>query len=233
MISIITVTWNSYDFLEILIESLEIYSHLPYELIVVDNSVNKQEIDKPHVHVFPQVNNIGHGRGLNHGVYQNHFLFPKNPFVMFLDVDCHIISHKWELPFLEMMKDFNVIGGRGVPAKPIRPACMFMKKEMAEKYDFCDTLNYKGHRVTPDGYDVAIKAYYKMMADGHDIGFLEAKPNRYGTLNGEEWCIDDKPLVYHHWHGSHLKERQELDFPDDDLIADKEKLFEQIPWKFI
>lgn len=130
-----------------------------------------------------------------------------------------------------MMKKFNVIGGRGPLEKPIRPACMFMKKEIAEAYDFRDTRNYKGCRFTPDGHDVAIHAYYKMMAAGNDIGFLEAKGNRYGTLNGEEWCINDVPLIYHHWHGSHLKERQELDFPDDDLMSDKDKLFAGISWR--
>jgi|APSaa5957512535_1039671.scaffolds.fasta_scaffold56939_2 glycosyltransferase involved in cell wall biosynthesis len=234
MISIITVNWNSYDFLNILIESLEIFSTVPYELIVVDNSIVKEPIiERENVHVFPMVNNIGHGRGLNNGIYQNSKLFPKQPFIMFLDVDCHILCHKWEIPFIGMMKKFPVIGGRGVLQKPIRPACMFMKREVAESYDFRDTTNYQGHRVTPTGYDVAILAYKKMMADGHDIGFLEAKENRYDTLNGEEWCINDIPLVYHHWHGSHLKEREEMDFPDDDLMADKEKLFQQIPWRII
>ena len=232
MISIITVNYNSYDFLHLLIESLEIFSTLPYELIVVDNSIEKQTIEREHVHVFPMTNNIGHGRGLNNGIYQNSKLFPKQPFIMFLDVDCHILCHRWEASFIGMMKKFNIIGGRGMPEKPIRPACMFMKREIAEAYDFRDTISYQGHRVTPTGYDVAILAYYKIMADGNDIGFLEAEGNRYGTLNGEEFVSENGvPLVYHHWHGAHLKERQELDFPDDDLMLDKDKLFANISWR--
>jgi hypothetical protein len=127
------------------------------------------------------------------------------------------------------MEEYDLIGGRGVPAKPIRPACMFMKKHL-ERYDWRDTADYKGHRITPEGYDVAILAYHQICADQHRVGFLEARQNRYGTLNGEEWCIDGVPLVYHHWHGSHLKERS-VDFPGRDLFADKTKLFAQIPWR--
>lgn len=231
MITIVTVAWNSYDFLTLLIESLEIFSSFPYELIVIDNSLEFQAVKAPHVHQFKMPNNIGHGRGLNHGVAKAHELFPRHPFIMFLDCDTHFISHKWEVPFLELMKKYDVVGGRGVPQKPIRPACMFMHRQFA-RYDWADTTGYKGHRVTPEGFDVAIKAYYQMLADRRQIGFLESGPNRYGTMNGEEWCIDGVPLVYHHWSGTHLKERQ-VDYPNVDLFEDKAKLFARIPWRLL
>lgn len=231
MISIITVSYNSYDFLDLLIESLARYSHLPYELIVIDNSDNHKVVSVPHVHQFNMPKNIGHGRGLNHGVAKAYQLFPSFPFLAFFDVDCHILTHRWEVPFLKRMDKFSLVGAKGVPAKPIRPACIFMKKSIG-KYDWCDTLNYQGHRVTPSGFDVGIKAYYQIMADGHNVEFMGSKPNRYGTLNGEEWTLDDVPVVYHHWHGSHLKERK-VDFPNDDLEADKLKLFSKISWRII
>ena len=224
MISIITVSWNSYDFLYLLIESLALYSRLPYELIVIDNSTNKQSIRKVHVKQFHMSENIGHGPGLNQGVKMASF-----PFVMLLDVDTHILGHNWEDPFIKKMEEFDVIGGRGVSVKPIRPACMFMKKEFAH-YDWRSTDGYKGHRITPEGTDVAIRAYYQMIEDGVKIGFLEHGPNRYGTHTGEEWMIDNKPLVYHHWSGTWLAKRQE-DFPDVDLFKEKQKLFSSIPWR--
>lgn len=223
MISIITANWNSYDFLDLMIESLEIYSKLPYELIVIDNSTNKQQISRDNVfqHLMPE--NVGHGEGLNRGVK-----LAKFDFIMFLDVDAHILCHDWEEPFLGMMNQFDVIGGRGVPVKPIRPACMFMKKEFSG-YDWRPSDGYKGHRVTPKGTDVAIRAFYQMQTEGVRIGFLESIQNRYKTHTGEEWCIDGKPLIYHHWHGSHLTERQ-VDFTID-LQSEKEKLFKSIIWR--
>jgi hypothetical protein len=96
-------------------------------------------------------------------------------------------------------------------------------------YDFRDTPGYSGHRVTPDGYDVAIKAYYNMLQDGVRIKMINSIKNKFGTLNGEEWCIDGEPLIYHHWHGAHLTERQ-VDFKED-LKHDKDHLFCQIPWR--
>lgn len=230
MISIICVTWNSYDFLHLLIESLERFTTIPYSLIVIDNSENRLRIPNDNVYQFFMPNNIGHGRGLNHGVAKAFDMFPSNPYIMFLDVDCHVLGFGWEFAFANEMKTYDIIGGRGVPSKPIRPACMFMKREIA-RYDWADTTGYRGNRVTPEGFDVAIKAYYRIMADGHEIGFLESgESNRYGTANGEEWCINGDPLVYHHWHGSHIPARQ-ADFPDVDLTEDKLSLFSKIPWR--
>jgi glycosyltransferase involved in cell wall biosynthesis len=225
MISIISVNWNSYDFLELLIESLERYSSLSYELIVIDNSVKKQQIIRDSVFQYMMPENIGHGQGLNEGVKLTKF-----PFVMFLDVDTHILCHNWEEPFLKMMEEFDVVGGRGVPAKPIRPACMFMKREFSF-YDWRASEGYKGERGEIQGFDVAIQAYHQMLKDGVRIKLLEHIPSRYETIVGEEFCIDGVPICYHHWHGSHIKERQ-IDFPNCDLTENKELLFSQIPWRF-
>jgi len=229
MISVITVNWNAYEWLNLMLESLELFSSLPYKVVVVDNSIHK--IDVPNILQHKTDKNIGHGAGLNLGVKIEKEKIG-NPFVMFLDIDCHIITHNWEEPFILLMDKFDVLGGRGVPEKPIRPACMFMKPQIAQKYDWRDTPGYKGVRVTPEGFDVAIQAFHQMNKDNVSIRLLEAKENRYGTLNGEEFMIDNNPLIYHHWHGSHLVERQ-IDFPTDDLIQDKKLLFSKIPWRVV
>jgi glycosyltransferase involved in cell wall biosynthesis len=231
MISIITATWNSYDWLHLLINSLELYSSENYDLIIVDNSEVKQKIDASRVHVLPQNTNIGHGAGLNEGCKLA--LSLSNPFVMFLDVDCHFLCHGWEKAFIELMKINDVVGGVGVEAKPIRPACMFMKKRFAG-YDWRSTPGYQGERGGVKGYDVAISAYYQMLKDGVDVGLLPHQPDRYKTLRGEEFCIDGVAYVHHFWHGSslHLPCRQ-ADFPGIDLVADKKKLFSQIPWNMV
>lgn len=229
MISVITVNWNSYEWLDLLISSLEIFSSEKYDLVVTDNSVSKLTVERAHVHIIPQAINIGHGRGLNVAVeYANHL---PHPYMMFLDVDCHFIRPGWEEAFCSLMKEYDVVAGNGVPQKPIRPACMFMKKEFSG-YDWSPTPGYRGHRITPDGFDTAIKAYYGMINDGVRIGLLSSLPGHYGTLNGEEWCVDGVPYLYHHWHGTHLIERS-VDFPGKDLLADKALLFSRIPWRQI
>jgi hypothetical protein len=231
MIGIVTVNYNSYDFLWLLMESLDRYSTLEYKLIVIDNSdpQSRLKFDYPNTHQFVLPENVGHGKGLNLGVAKADEICKRYPYMMFLDVDCHILNYGWEKLFIEQMKKFDLFGGKGVASKPIRPACMFMKRELS-KYDWEPSEGFKGNRVTPGGYDVGIKAYYKIMADGLNIGFLQSSENRYGTLNGEEWNIEGTPVVYHHWHGSHLEARQE-DFPDVNLLEDKAKLFQKIPWR--
>jgi len=214
-----------------MIESLQRYSSVQSSLIVVDNSDQRLRVNELNVYQFLMKNNVGHGEGLNFGIKKSIEMFPKNKFVMFLDVDCHILKNNWEEQFIKQMETFDVIGGKGPPSKPIRPACMFMKKSIAESYDWSPTDGYKGNRITPGGYDVAIKAYYKIMLDNLKIGFLEKnKNNRYQTHNGEEWCVNNIPFIYHHWHGSSLHIRQE-EFPDVDLQQDKNKLFTNIPWR--
>lgn len=223
--------------MELLCESLERFSSEKCELIFIENTEDDyrdtdmwrrianrfsqiHELHGVHIH-----RNIGHGAGLNLGTYLS-----QSPYTMFLDVDCHILQRGWEEAFISKMNEFDVVAGRGVPQKPIRPACMFMKTDVAKKYDWRDTPNYKGHRITPEGFDVAIKAYKSMVDDGVKISLIDSHPSRYNTISGEEWCIDDIPYVYHHWHGAHLQERQ-IDFPDQDLQENKASLFRQIPWR--
>ena len=225
MISIICVNWNSYDFLQVMMESLNWFSQFPHELIVIDNSIEKKIVKG--AKWFPQKSNIGHGAGLNEGVKQSN---PQFPYVMFLDVDVHFLKHGWENDFLTNLSKNDVVGAQGVPEKPIRPACMFMKRGIATKYDWKPTPGYKGHRVTPKGFDVAIEAYHQMTNDGVQIKFMESYPNRYGTLTGEEWGLGC-PLVYHHWHGSHTKERQ-VDF-ENDLEKEKQKLLSSVSWRLL
>src|SRR5690348_10055891 len=126
MVSLITVNWNSYDFLQLLIESVQQFTHIPYELIIIDNSRNPITVEGPHIYQFVIGENIGHGGGLNLGLQK-----ASNEHIIFLDCDTHFLKHNWEDGFLESKCD--VVVAKGVPEKPIRPACLFMKKTLAEK----------------------------------------------------------------------------------------------------
>lgn len=230
MISIVTVNWNSYDFLDLLIESIEFYTNVDWDLIVIDNSIQKKRIMRYHVHQIITEENIGHGAGLNLGADKAVRLFPFNRYVLFLDVDTHFLCHNWESEFLSLIKECDVIVAPGVPAKPIRPACLFTDTKTALSYNWEASPGYKGHRVTPEGTDVAVAAYHQMTKDGVRLKLMDVHPNHYGTHTGEEWGLNGRALVYHHWHGSHLDERQ-IDFPNVNLQEEKSKLFSKIIWR--
>lgn len=225
MLSIVTVNWNSYDWLDLLIESIRIYTTCSYEIVVVDNS--ETPIPVPNVCHIQNHKNIGHGAGLNLGVQHTNM-----PYVMFLDVDCHVLCHGWEQPFLKLMQEFDVIGGKGVPAKPIRPACLCLKQSLAKEYDWQATKGYCGERGGVPGFDVAIKAYHQMLEENRSVKLLEPHKSHYKTVKGEEYEIDGKRLVYHNWSSTYLKIRQH-DFPNNDLFEDKKMLFSKIPWRTI
>lgn len=226
-IAILTVNWRDYDFFELMYESLERFTEMDWEIICVDNNPEPKELVKPRLTHHKTGSNLGHGKGLNVGAQ-----LVTAPYVLVLDVDCHLLRSGWEAAFLGLMEDYDIVGGRGVPQKPLRPACMFMKNYVVKKYDWRDTPGYKGHRVTPEGFDVAIQAYYQILEDKTPFAFIEAAKNSYGTLNGEDWCVGGVPYVYHHWHGTHLKERK-VDFPKADLEADKQMMFSKIPWRML
>ena len=229
MINIVTANFNTYDFLGLLIESLYLFTQVPYEIIVVDNSSQRIQLQDPKVHQIFMPNNVGHGKGLNIGCQKAQELFPTNPYILIVDSDTHILGNNWDILLIEKMKEFDFIAGKGPPSKPIRPACMFMKQRVGISYDWCETEGYQGNRQTAGGYDVACKAYYKMMLDGLRMSFLESQKSKYKTINGEDWYLDNKALFYHHWSSSWLEERQK-DFPDVDLTKDKEKLFSSVYW---
>jgi hypothetical protein len=224
MISIITVNWNTYDFLWLLIESLERYSTFPYELIVIDNSEKKLRVNENHVYQFLMKTDIGYGKGLNYGVSKSYEMFPNNKFLMFLDVSCHILKSQWEIQFIKSMEKYDFLGVKGTSLNPIKSKCMFMKKNLG-KYDWCATeVKSKNSKI----YDVGIKAYYKIMADGYNIGFMSTCNNRYKTNNGEEFVLNETPLIYHHYCEHDLNEKKEC-FPENE--KDKKSLFEKIPWR--
>tara|TARA_Y100000034_G_scaffold42710_2_gene52286 strand:- start:9012 stop:9689 length:678 start_codon:yes stop_codon:yes gene_type:complete len=210
------------------VDSVDKFSYAPHDIFIFNNNpdavrcVNKSPRWRE-MSCFGK--NMGHGFGLNVGVHE-----AKGEYILVLDIDCHLLIEGWEKMFLfkarHFHRDADVVAAPGPPEKPLRPACMFLKREIARQYDYSPTPNYRGHRVTPDGYDVAIKAYHKMVADGLTFEWMESFPNRYGTATGEEWGLDGKPIVYHHWHGTHTNEPDRMkDFPDTDLEAEKEKLF--------
>jgi hypothetical protein len=211
MITIVTVNFHSDDFLALLRESIDRFSVTSPKLLVIDNTLE----------------NKGHGEALNLGAAQ-----VTTDYTMFVDVDTHFTLNAWDDVLLDAIEGYEAIFGRGVPVKPVRPACMFMRTSVAKLYDWSASPNYRGHRVTPDGFDVGVKAYKNIVNDGRRHTFFETIPNRYGTANGEEFCWHGVPFIYHHWHGTHLAARQ-ADFPSVDLLADKQKLFDSIPWRYL
>lgn len=233
MISIVTVTFNSNDFANLLLESLDRFHSETVEVVIVNNGKGRFVISPVPNWYFEKEKGIilnchenqspdkTHGSGLNYGLTE-----VKGEEVLILDVDCHFLAIGWEKSFRNHLEGSHCVTVEGSPEKPMRPACCFMRTTDARQHDWRATPGYRGHRLTPDGFDVGIVAYHEMRAAGRDIRFLDTiKPSRYGTRTGEEYGA----YIYHHWHGTHLVERQ-YDYAYD-LLKEKAFLFEQVPWR--
>lgn len=228
MISIVAVNFQAYEFADLLLESIERTKSENLEIILPDNSFqpNYQVKTRHPIQTFsnPTADKT-HGAGLNLGVNKC-----TGDYTLILDVDCHFLRPGWEGYFLNAIRDAHCVTVQGTPEKPIRPACCFLRTEDAKRYDWRATPGYKGHRVTPEGFDVGIIAYRQMVANGLEVRFMETtRANRYATKTGEEYGLSGEWLLYHHWHGTHLPARQ-IDYPHD-LIEDKDRLFNNLPWK--
>lgn len=237
MISILSVNYNSYDWATLLIESAKRFSKLNNKIVIVENTrSNIQNI--PYSKTIFNPGETTHGEGINLGL--KHI---DTEYVLILDIDCHFIAYGWELILINTLKgetsqsqinSFFCVSVPGPAEKPLRPACVFMRAEDALHYDWRATPGYKGHRITPTGFDVGIQAYRQMVKQNKSIYWMtpsQCGKNRYGTITGEEYSINSLPMIYHHWHGTHLKERNKVDYKDIDLLKEKELLFKMISWR--
>lgn len=234
MISIVSVNYHSCDWAELLCESCRRFSSEPHEIVIIDNTP-QTTTTIPWARViknsFPM--DTTHGNGLNQGVAA-----AAGEYVLILDIDCHFLAAGWEDRFRRVLhqpyEPPYCISVAGSDVKPLRPACVFMKTEDARKYDWRATPGYQGHRITPDGFDVGIQAYHQMVKEGRQFYWMEKCEqglSRYDTLTGEEYGFGSLPLIYHHWHGTHIQERNKVDYVEHDLASEKAKLFSRIPWR--
>lgn len=215
MITVLAVNYDSSEFARILVETVRGQS----PVVIVDNSCRSQHIARAKV-VDNTRGERTHGEGLNVGLKH-----VETDFVLILDIDCHLLTSNWKDPFLRIMEVSDCVTVQGPPQKPIRPACVFMRTKDAAELDWRATPGYRGHRITPEGFDVGILAYRSMVSKGFKIAYMDVvKPSRYGTINGEEYGLGGTSLCYHHWHGAHTEART-YDYPGIDLVADKQSLF--------
>ena len=101
-LSIITINYNSADFILKLWNSLEKFVDNSFELIIVDNNSSVQNLEKldkisqeKNVHLIKLQNNIGFGAGNNEGVK-----FAQGKFIAIVNPDIELINN----PFPNLLK---------------------------------------------------------------------------------------------------------------------------------
>jgi glycosyltransferase involved in cell wall biosynthesis len=221
VISIVTVSFNCRDWIELLVKSVRKFTAVPHELLVVDNgSLDESGLwlaAQPDVRLFPLTHNIGHGSGLDYGIAR-----AKYKYALVLDADAHLQREGWEADFLSLYESnpqTRLIaaggGSREIDAnKPIHACFQFFEREffLDNKMSF-----------VPGQYDVGRKNYYDVINLGFDVERIFAGAKYYPDAYGDEYYLAGKPTIYHMWYSSRMSRIPDGGKVDNYLKSDYEK----------
>lgn len=184
MITVISVDYYSGKFKEILEDSLKHYAHpeIEYELLIHDNSKD----------------NIGHGFGVERLITKAKFNI-----ILLLDIDAHIILPNWNKWLIEMHhrewdKGVRLIAGEGVMLKPVRPCVMMFDRDYFEgSYFSFQAQSYRGAK-----FDVGVLFALQILSGGDKVELFKYTEKSYPDTIGNDYTLDGKPFVFHHWYGT-------------------------------
>ena len=126
-ITVVTVTWNSLEFLRGMLEGVREFSDDHVEILVVDNHSSdgtaEYLAERPDVRVITTPINIGHGLGLDLA-----FAHATTTDVVALDVDAFPISHDWLAAVLDPLDNGAIVAGAYVQRAFLHPSFIGMRR---------------------------------------------------------------------------------------------------------
>lgn len=222
MISIITVTKNTDDWLALLAASVKERTVDEYEIVAYDNGETERE-RFPDVRFLGDGQNIGHGRALNELLKET-----QGGRVLILDVDAHILLDRWDEKIEQVRHGlkYDIMAAQGFALKPIRPACMYLTRDAINRYGLDMTaIDVRGAK-----FDVGVLSYFQVLSHGGRVGMLHYAKTQFTKCWGEEYMLNDERLVFHHYYGARFQagKHQVIDGRTyDDFLESKNSLIEQ------
>ncbi len=187
LVSIVTVTWNAPDYVSRFYESLERFTKVPFELIVVDNAsaqetraVNRARADSGFARLIQNEDNLLWAAASNQGL---EFCDPGSRYLLLLNPDCEILSEDWVDRLAAVLDDPKVaVTGTALNWKRIAPVlgcvdghCFFMRREAYDEVGGLDAERYPWNGAP---YDWCARAWAK--------GWIYRR------------CANDPPFLLHH-----------------------------------
>lgn len=225
MISILSVNWNSLQWMNLLVKSIRKFTSEAYEIVIVDNGSEDRSVDylKEHKEIKGIMlnHNIGHGTGLDLALKN-----ASHEYCLVLDIDAHVQRENWDRDLISLYNSkirlIAALGGK----KFIHPCFMFFER----KFFLENGLSF----IAKDGFDVGRRIYHDIIESGFGVerissGYEDAQHNKfYPGAWGDEYYIDGKATIYHNWYGSRFWKRKEVDhFKRKDFDEKKGILFSQ------
>jgi glycosyltransferase involved in cell wall biosynthesis len=199
-VTIVTVNWNSVNYLRVLLSAVERFTtNCDVRVIVVDNASVDESREflrsRPGVRVIRLPWNFGHPSALDVA-----FLMSETEFVIALDVDAFPIRGDWLDRLLDPLRSGSTISGARLNRSYVHPCCLAMRLERFVRlgHSFRSTYVPRHYR---DGVliDASGDVGEIMSArDGGPLHFLEVSsqfgPGDVGTVFGG--------VIYHNFYST-------------------------------
>jgi hypothetical protein len=126
-VTVVTVTWNSLDYLRGCLAGVRKYTEQPIDILVIDNHSTDGTTEflatQADARAVRLPLNVGHGLGLDLA-----FALAQTEFVVVLDVDAFPISNEWLATVLEPLEAGSVVAGAYVQRAFIHPSFLAMRR---------------------------------------------------------------------------------------------------------
>jgi glycosyltransferase involved in cell wall biosynthesis len=203
-LTVITVNYNTREWLELLVQSLRKFAPpVPTQMIVVDNGSkdgSREWLTKQDdLTVLEMPANIGHGRGLDLA-----FSHAWTSWVAVFDVDAHVQNPDWFGLLGEAYSrepGCRLVAAAGGSVKPIHPIFMFFSSAFFRQHHF----RFEAR----DGFDVGRKIYFDIVDLGFKVNavqpsYEENQKKFYGNVFGTDYYFGGRPTIYHNWYSARM-----------------------------
>jgi glycosyltransferase involved in cell wall biosynthesis len=193
--TVVTVNWNSWEHLEVLIDVVRRRSPTSVEIIAVDNgSVDESRRrirERPEVNGLLLPANVGHELAMDLGV-----LLAETEFVVALDVDAFPLHDDWLERLLAPLSEGAQVSGARLNREYVHPCCWAMRKSRFVQQGH----SFRAHYVPrSEGRDASGDVGEEISAiEAPNVHFFEITsqrgPGDVGTVFGD--------LVYHNFYAT-------------------------------
>jgi glycosyltransferase involved in cell wall biosynthesis len=205
-ITVLTVNWNSWDHLDVLIQTVRRRSPPGTEILVIDNA--SQDGSRERLAARPRVSavllpaNVGHDLALDLGV-----LLCDTEYVVALDVDAFPLHDGWLDDLLAPLDTGAQISGARLNREYVHPCCWAMRTARFVERRHSFRLRYRPrHRGQDASGDVGEKLSSREAPHLHFFEVASQRgPGDVGTVFGD--------LVYHNFYATRFRatSQQRLD----------------------
>lgn len=199
-VTIVTVNWNSVNFLRVLLSAVERFTtDRDVRVVVVDNASTDGSREflrsRPGVRVIRLPWNFGHPSALDVG-----FLVSETEFVIALDVDAFPIRGDWLDRLLDPLRSGSTISGARLNRSYVHPCCLAMRLERFVRLGHSFRSRYVPRHYRDGVLIDASGDVGEIMSarDGGPLHFLEVSsqfgPGDVGTVFGD--------VIYHNFYST-------------------------------